>query len=230
MVLFNYAAQSIRTLSARSQVRATNIISYGSNVSLYTSSQRNSHTISTTIAALDLLSLTNKPNFTSLELRDAYFSAAKRCHPDSRFQRQQENNNTDVYDLTSRFMLLADAYEYLQKKRRNSMHNGDKSSSSYGWNNVDEDDVKISENEEEEFRAACIEYLGLQAEVVEESKRCPLFRDWLRGNTDAALHWKLFFMLNGGLAPKLNPVSNLLDGGVTAKKMNRRMQHQRRSV
>lgn len=230
MVLLNYAVQNIRTLSVRAQVRTTNFILHGSNATSYPSLQRNSHTISTTAAALDLLSLTNKPNFTPLELRDAYFSAAKRCHPDSSFQKQQKDNNTDIYDLTSRFLQLTDAYECLQKKSESNTHYKGKPSSTYDWNNIDEDDVKISETEEEEFRAACIEYLGLQAEVVEESKRCPLFRDWLRGNTDAAIHWKMFFMLYGGLAPKLNPVSNLLDSGSLGKKIDRRKQHQRRSV
>lgn len=170
--------------------------------------------IHSTTAALELLNLTNKPNYTQLELRDAYFNAAKRCHPDSTFQKQSDDVN--VYDLTSQFMQLTDAYEYLQKQNNEPF---------------DEDDheIKISDNEEQIYRENCLEVLGLQAEVVEESKRCPLFRDWLRGNTDAALHWKIFFMLNGGLAPKLNPVSNLIGAG-KEKKIARRQQYQRRSM
>ena len=170
--------------------------------------------IHSTSAALEVLNLTNKPNYTQLDLRDAYFHAAKRCHPDSTFQKQSDDVN--VFDLTSKFMQLTDAYEYLQKQNDQPF---------------DEDDheIKISETEEEIYRENCREVLGLQAEVVEESKRCPLFRDWLRGNTDAALHWKIFFMLNGGLAPKLNPVSNLIGGG-DKKKVVRRQQYQRRSM
>ena len=72
--------------------------------------------IHTTISALELLNLTNKPNYTSFEVRDAYFNAAKKCHPDSSFQKQNLDS-INIYDLTSKFMQLTDAYEYLQKSK-----------------------------------------------------------------------------------------------------------------
>ncbi len=133
------------------------------------------------------------------ELRNAYFVAAKRCHPDVVNQQQsdgEEDNTTfDFRDITI-------AYEHLL--------NGD---------HIDynpEEDSLVTRNEEEEYRDACKTMLGLPAEIVEESKQNPMFRKWLAGNTDAAIHWRSFFAANGGLAQKLRPPAGYLGRGEEA--------------
>ena len=138
-------------------------------------------------SALSLLKLSDNRDFSGKDLRDAYFSAAKLCHPDL--------NKTKSNDfLTDRFLQITDAYELLQKFNKNP-----------GGGAEDDIDMShiISKSEEQMYRDACRECLGLEAETVEESKRCALFRDWLKGKTDAAFTWSNFFMSHGGLAPML---------------------------
>lgn len=144
--------------------------------------------------AMRILSLTQ--TFSSKELRDSYFHKAKSCHPDS----AQKNISQD--ELTSRFLQITEAYEFLQKYKKES--NGGE---------VDIDLNFISKSEEQYYREACRESLGLDAETVEESKRCPLFREWLKGRSDAAFHWNSFFMKHGGLAPMLKTRHNVLSMG-----------------
>eukprot|EP00816_Leptocylindrus_hargravesii_P004310 CAMPEP_0196811684 /NCGR_PEP_ID=MMETSP1362-20130617/19907_1 /TAXON_ID=163516 /ORGANISM="Leptocylindrus danicus, Strain CCMP1856" /LENGTH=199 /DNA_ID=CAMNT_0042187059 /DNA_START=62 /DNA_END=661 /DNA_ORIENTATION=+ len=130
------------------------------------------------------------------QLRLAYFQAAKMCHPDTidadngslpgsavdkKAARRQESAN--------QFMRVTEAYEFLLSRINPSKK--------YSASDL------VSEKEEGEFRRNCQDWLGIPADVVEESKRCPLFREWLKGNTDAAHHWKIFLMQNGGLAPRL---------------------------
>jgi len=196
---------------------------------------RSINTRTTTSTALEILSLTHKPNFSQLDLRDAYFRAAKKCHPDI----QQETRKDHIHNLSSKFMQATDAYEFLQKNRiiwkSNTIYDQGQtihknSKDNYYWSVEENEDVdsKIPETEEEAFREACLEYLGLQAESVEESKRCPLFRDWLRGNTEGAQHWKIFFMFHGGLAPRLNRTSALInDGGKNGSVSNKRIRRRR---
>lgn len=130
------------------------------------------------------------------ELRDSYFHKAKSCHPDS----AQKNISQD--ELTSRFLQITEAYEFLQKYKKES--NG----------LVDDIDLNfISKTDEQHYREACRESLGLDAETVEESKRCPLFREWLKGRSDAAFHWNAFFMKHGGLAPMLKTRYSVLGMG-----------------
>ena len=144
--------------------------------------------------------------YTVKELRTAYFQAAKQCHPDSQssFHHQSKVESSTTTPLMSsdttaeeRFIMVTNAYEYLRQQL-----------SAVGTStkvNVDDDydDTWTDEQEEEKYRAACMEYLGQPAEIVEESKRCPIFRQWLFGRTDAAFYWQSFFMLHGGLAPQL---------------------------
>jgi len=117
-------------------------------------------------------------------LRKAYFRAAKRCHPDTNTQ------TTASRDAAQIFLELTNAYEYLLPQTIPDADFGTTQQS--------------SQAEEDEYREACELWLNLPAEVVEESKKCPLFRQWLRGNTDSALKWNMFLCLNGGLAPRLN--------------------------
>jgi hypothetical protein len=134
-------------------------------------------------AALDTLRL-KQSDFSPKDLRDAYFTAAKLCHPD--LNKTKSNGN-----LTERFLKITEAYELLQKRNTG----------------FDDDEIDmthiITKTEEQMYRDACRQCLGLDAETVEESKKCPLFRDWLKGQTDAAFTWSNFFMSHGGLAPML---------------------------
>jgi hypothetical protein len=171
----------------------------------FSTSATNSIKNRTIKSALRTLKLQHKPNYSQLELRDAYFTAAKLCHPDS------NENSHDEEDCTIRFLDITNAYEFLQSntklKNGNSNGNGNDNNDdadSDELNNHPYSDFIIHKTEEENFRNACREYLGLDAETVEESKRCPLFREWLKGKTDAAYLWGNFFMLHGGLAPMLN--------------------------
>lgn len=98
------------------------------------------------------------------------------------------NQTKSSKELSERFLKITEAYEFLQKHNKVG-------ETTIDWTNI------ISKTDEQLYREACKKVLGLEAEVVEESKRCPLFRDWLKWNTDSAFHWNNFFMLNGGLAP-----------------------------
>jgi hypothetical protein len=126
------------------------------------------------------------------ELRLAYFEAAKRCHPDS--TSRQNNRSDDDDDFARQFHLVTEAYELLQQSEDSIIRGGD----------------IITQSEEMEYRKACRIWLGIDAETVEESKQCPAFRQWLQGKTDAAFHWRLFFMKHGGLAKKLREPTALI--------------------
>mmetsp|Transcript_19001 Transcript_19001/g.44517 ORF Transcript_19001/g.44517 Transcript_19001/m.44517 type:complete len:181 (-) Transcript_19001:190-732(-) len=146
----------------------------------------NSHVRSiSTKAAMSTLGM--KGAFTQRQLRDAYYTAAKRCHPDL----------VSADDTPLDFREVTDAFEHLMKDRSMLESDGD-----------DEELVTVSEDER--FRTACREILGLSAEAVEESKRDPKFRQWLKGNTDAAHYWRNFLMGHGGLAPQLRPPAGFI--------------------
>jgi hypothetical protein len=151
-----------------------------------------------TAAAKSMLGFSEDKRPSIRELRNAYFAAAKRCHPDIVKQQQTDGgeDNTSSFD----FRDVTAAYEHLL--------NGDQIEY-----NPEEADNIVTRNEEEEYRDACKSMLGLPAEIVEESKQNPMFRKWLTGNTDGALHWRSFFAANGGLAQKLRPPAGYLGRG-----------------
>ena len=143
-----------------------------------------------TSAAKSMLGFPEDKKPSIIELRNAYFVAAKRCHPD--IVNQQQSDTEEDGNASYDFRDITAAYEHLL--------NGDHIES-----NPEEAEIIITRNEEEEYRDACRTMLGLPAEIVEESKQNPMFRKWLTGNTDAALHWRSFFAANGGLAQKIRP-------------------------
>ena len=148
-------------------------------------------TIMTASLAFTALGLSDSGRRVSAkELKDAYFTKAKECHPDS-------NLNTYPSDSTSRFVHLTNAYEFLRYRV-----------ASEELDIQDSSTVSSTISEDEDYRKACMTCLGLSAEMVEESKRCPLFRQWLRGRSDSAMYWNSFLMLHGGLAPR--PQSRIL--------------------
>ena len=136
-------------------------------------------------SAMQLLGLDAERHVSAKTLRKAYLEAALRCHPDL-----QKNNNS------AEFTKINDAYVLLQS----------------GIVTVPGEDLGITTQDEASYRRACEEWLGLPAEVVEESKRCPMFRHWLSGKTDAADRWRVFFSLFGGLSPMLPSQSPMLEG------------------
>lgn len=131
------------------------------------------------------------------ELRHAYFAAAKRCHPDVKSE-EEDTNSGDSEGGDHAFLEITRAYELLQ-----------------GEITKNEDLLvsTISSSEEAEFRHACRTQLGVEAEIVEECKQNPIFRQWLMGRTDSAHHWRTFFLQQGGLAPKLRPSGGHLAAG-----------------
>ena len=117
-------------------------------------------------------------SFTATQLRDAYYKAARAFHPDT-----FDGCPTEAGKL---FIRATEAYELL----------GD----------VAEGVVEITESEDENYRAACLAWLGLDADTVEQSKKCPMFRKWLFvSGGEGAIWWRCFFANNGGLAPRLRP-------------------------
>jgi len=163
-------------------------------------------------AAKELLGFPPHHRPTMRELRSAYFEAAKQTHPDlvaaktssttevGTDQKNDDNNNDNTNNDSMMntkkqyrhkgidFIQVTVAYERLLDSKE-----------------FDHDETwKISQEEEDEYRRACEAVLGIPAEIVEESKKNPMFRHWLDGNTDGAQHWRAFFSNHGGLAQKLH--------------------------
>ena len=161
----------------------------------------NNNSTWTLTSAQKILGLDNEQNPSATELRAAYFAAAKQCHPDVAQSKDDDSSAEQV-------RLVTEAYEFLSSK---------------GNNTTDDDNTSsIPQDEEARYRRACLDWLGQPAEVVEESKRCPLFRQWLMGRTDSAAQWKNFFMQHGGLAPMLRRSAKLLTGTTADTKHPRR--------
>lgn len=141
----------------------------------------------TTSKAKSMLGFSVDCKPTVIELRQAYYEAAKLCHPDVK----DDDHKLD-------FRELKDAYEHLIR----------------GGHVSDDPTDEITLDEEIDYRRACIDVLGLKAEIVEESKQNPMFLHWLSGKTDGAQYWRNFFVAHGGLAQKLRPPDGYLTSNV----------------
>ena len=131
------------------------------------------------VAARGLLDLPEA--FTPKELRHAYFRKARESHPDA----VGPGDDDDSSDAARQFIAFSDAYDALRAAAGEA--------------------EEITQSEEDDFRAACQAELGLDAEIVEEAKKCYMFRIWAQKKTDTASFWRRFLYLNGGLAPRLRP-------------------------
>jgi hypothetical protein len=138
---------------------------------------------------------------TLVEVRVAYFAAAKRCHPDTQSQAAATATADDFLQVTTAYKVLSQTLSPYADQ-----NNNDGSPSC----------VMMSADQEADFRAACEQRLGVSAEIVEECKRSPLFLQWLAGRSDSAHTWRSFFTQHGGLAPQLPHVSGVLEAGVVA--------------
>jgi len=135
------------------------------------------------------------------ELRRLYLEAAKRCHPDTAVAGKHQRTKDEV---VRDFCNLTEAYELLQGNSR-----------------YYPDELDITNQEQINYRNACQHWLGIPAHIVEESKRCPMFRDWLKGETDSAERWRVFFCLHGGMAPMLPIPAALIEDSTTGSASNK---------
>lgn len=137
-------------------------------------------------------------SFTALELRKAYFTESKRLHPDV--------SKLDKEAATKLFLEMTSAYEMLL-----DAGSGGGSGSREGGG----DDFFMGENEEAEWRRTCDLWVGVSAELVEDLKADPAFREWLMMPEPDAEHWRLFLFSNGGLArfPLRPKLAGGADGG-----------------
>ena len=140
--------------------------------------------------------------YTSTQIRDAYFTAAKRCHPDL----VVSDSEKDIARAAQQFIRLSDAYDLI---RKNDSVLSSSSSTTTTTTAATTESEQVLQSEEDAFRAACEQWLGLSAEVVEDSKRCPMFRQWLVNGGKSAVHWLNFLRINGGLTPRLRPLKLL---------------------
>lgn len=164
-----------------------------------------------------------KKDFTARELRDAYFDAAKRCHPDTQKQSSTKTHSAAPIDEDAQkaassnlFLEITESYEALQEFAA-SGRKVDSASSI-----IDEKNL-IIKSEEQDYREAVKETLGIDADILEESKRCPMFRLWLKGGSHMAFHYNIFLMRHGGLAQMLpeKQVGKITEGTSTRRRRKR---------
>ena len=137
----------------------------------------------TTSQAKSILGFPPASTPTVTELREAYYKAAMECHPDVAAQPPPTHNaasaaadedsnkkNKKKTAVKLDFRDLTEAYDYLLQ---------------HGHVNTDAPELyeTMSQDDEQDYRAACVHVLGLRAELVEESKQNPMFLRWLSGNT-----------------------------------------------
>ena len=115
----------------------------------------------------------------SIELRDFYFAASKKNHPDV----NPTATSADFIAVCGAFELLAAEID----------EGGD------GASIIRDAAIHMDVDEEVRYREACLDVLGLDAEKVEESKADEHFRLWLAGETYSTAVWNQFLSLNGGL-------------------------------
>jgi len=185
----------------------------------------------TTSQAKSILGFPPASTPTVTELREAYYKAAMECHPDVAAQppkqaHANEDNNQNKKNkkktaVTMDFRDVTEAYDYLLQ---------------HGHVNTDAPELyeTMSQDDEQDYRAACVHVLGLRAELVEESKQNPMFLRWLSGNTDGAQIWRNFLETQGGLAQRIKPPAAFLtatpEDTTTPKNPSESMKSRRKRV
>ena len=148
--------------------------------------------------------------FTARELRSAYFEESKRLHPDVSSLDKAAATKLFLEMTTAYETLLAAPYQRRGRRRRKKKSSGnanddaddaDDDDDAYDDGDDDgDDDLYMSEREEAEWRRNCELWVGVGAELVEELKADPAFREWLMLPEPDAEHWRLFLFSHGGLA------------------------------
>ena len=199
---------------------------------------RNASTITITTTStqikIALRRLSLSKGFSTKELRDAYFDAAKQCHPDSHSSskditiknKPDEEEDETKAQLTDMFLEITDAYELLRQYPGGNLTQTQLTQlQQQEYDNMD----IMPKSQRQYYREAVKEALGIDAEILEESKKCPMFREWLKGRSHMAFHFNLFLMRHGGLAPMLGgeKIGELAEGigsenGVRSRRKRRK--------
>ena len=141
---------------------------------------------------------TRTTTLTLPQLRQAYLTAAKQCHPDVVAPKAGAGPH-HKQEAHVEFLRITQAYERLQDDLMRAQRKGQ-----YSNYNYDDDDDDEYDNSDSDFDAACQQQLGLSAEIVEECKQNPIFRQWLQNNNSHwAQIWRTFLASHGGWTPRL---------------------------